>query len=130
MMPGPCLHLVPEETIPRTMKNYLVAIAFSCLGLLPSCVGSREEPKAPAVESEKPKDDYDPTRGIGMTAEVGALPEDATIYAFKDSFAAIQDCFVEAAAANEFLGGLIAFEVEVNARGKVSGVFAKQTTLG
>lgn len=64
-----------------------------------------------------------------MSAEIGALPEEETVAAFHEAWPAIQDCFVRGSRRIEFLGGDIAFAVEVDASGSAS-VFAKQTTIG
>jgi hypothetical protein len=57
------------------------------------------------------------------------LPEEDTVNAFRDSFPAIRDCFARGAERIEFLGGDIAFSVEVDSGGAAS-IFAKETTLG
>lgn len=86
-----------------------------------------EDPSSGQEQSKK--DDYDPTADMEVMAEVGALPEEETVAAFKDSFPAIQECFVNGAKRIEFLGGDIAFSVEVDRMGNAT-VFAKETTIG
>ncbi len=94
-----------------------------------ACAGTQPPPAEP--ESDKAADDdADSTSDITMMAEVGALPEDAAIYAFKDAFEDIEDCFADATAQNELLSGDVAFFVEVNAQGGVNHVYAKESTLG
>jgi hypothetical protein len=80
-------------------------------------------------EEQGSRGDYDSTADIEVMADVGALPEEETVNAFKNAFPAIQDCFVRGAERIEFLGGEIAFAVEVDRMGSVS-IFAKETTIG
>jgi hypothetical protein len=110
------------------MKSYpLVPLSLSYL-LCFGCGGPEKPAAQPA--SERTEDDYDPTRIVSATAEIGAMPEDATIYAFKDSWPDIQDCFKEGTERLEFIGGHIEVQVVVDSTGHPSHIFARNSTLG
>ncbi len=111
-----------------TFSRRLVA-ALTGVTLL-ACAGSQEEPKAANTELDDDGDDYDSTAHIGATAEVGALPEEDTVYAFRESFEAIQECFINGAKRLDFIGGEISFQVWVGSDGEVATVFAETSTLG
>ena len=97
---------------------------------LSACGGSASPPQEPQVETRDTSDDYDPTSEIGATAEIGALPEEETIAAFRGSFEPIQECFINGAQRLEFLAGEIAFNVVVGSDGEVRQIFAERSTLG
>lgn len=107
-------------------------LVLGTLLLAPSATscGPDKPPEDASTDRDAKSDDYDPTKNIEMMAEVGALPEEEAVAAFKDSFPAIQDCFIEGARRIEFLGGDISFTVEVNHEGEAEYVYASQTTLG
>jgi len=115
----------------RLSPRFFLAIlsASPWLGTLSSCGGTQKE-----VETVDAEDDADraadSTAHIGATAEIGALPEEDSVYAFRESFEAIQECFVTGAQRLEFIGGEISFQVWVDAEGKVQTVFAQTSTLG
>jgi len=106
------------------------AYVLSCSVLVAACGGSPPKAQDANSETSRPKRDYDPTSQIGATAEVGALPEEETQYAMKESFDGIRRCFVTGSRRIEFLGGEIALNVTVGAQGHVKGVFAERSTLG
>jgi hypothetical protein len=92
--------------------------------------GSKQEVKPVDVKLDEERRDYDPTRSMGATAEVGAMPEEESVYAFKESLQGIQDCFVAGSQRIEFLGGQISLQVWVNETGQAQTVFADRSTLG
>jgi hypothetical protein len=110
---------------PLRFCSYVVVVTASFV----ACGPDKPPADASTQDEKATHDDYDPTQGIEMTAEVGALPEEETVAAFRNSFPAIQDCFIQGSERIEFLGGDISFEVEVDASGQAR-VFAKQTTIG
>jgi hypothetical protein len=111
--------------------RYLSKTAYTvCLSSVLLACGSQQEAKPVDVEIQQAKDDYDPARNVGATAEIGAMPEEESVYAFKESFDGIRDCFVAGAQRLEFLGGRISLQVWVDEHGKPQTVFADQSTLG
>lgn len=99
------------------------------LPLFTACGGSEPPPQTPASQSDD-RDDEDSTRGIGAMAEIGAMPEEETVAAFRGALNPIQRCFLDGARRLEFLGGEVAIQVRVGRNGKVAGVFAERSTLG
>jgi hypothetical protein len=97
-------------------------VAFGC--------GGQQEVKPANVTLDESRQDADPTREIGASAEIGAMPEEQSVYAFKESFNGIQKCFMAGSRRIEFLGGQISLQVWVNDRGQAQIVFADQSTLG
>lgn len=67
---------------------------------------------------------------INVSAEVGAMPVEATEYAFKHAFKGIQRCFTKNLTKQEFIGGEIALKVLVGPEGQVKHVFAEHSTIG
>lgn len=65
-----------------------------------------------------------------MSAEIGALPPEATTAAFEQSLREIQDCFFKGSRRIEFLSGSITFKVVVGQDGTAEHAFAPQSTLG
>lgn len=108
-----------------------IALPLACAAALTCAACGPDQPPAEPSQEQgaRSRDDYDPTADMEVMAEVGALPEEETVNAFKDSFPALQDCFTRGAKRIEFLGGDIAFSVEVDRMGNAS-VFAKETTIG
>jgi hypothetical protein len=99
-------------------------------GIAVACGPDKPADSAADQSNEQDTDNYDPTEGISAMAEVGALPEEQAVNAFKDSFPAIQDCFIRGAERIEFLGGDIAFFIQVNAAAEAEYIYAKETTIG
>lgn len=95
-----------------------------------ACGGTQPEAKQANANLDEERSDYDSTANIDMSAEVGALPEDEAIYAFKQSFRDIQDCFMRGARRIDFIGGQISIQVWVDSNGQVATVFAETSTLG
>lgn len=109
----------------RTQLAYLALLTTTLL----RCGGTPEPAKEPANHA-KARSDADSTRGIGASAEVGALPEEEAQYALKSAFDGIRRCFVKGAERIEFLGGEIAVNVTVGETGAVKSVYAERSTLG
>src|SRR5690606_14761149 len=95
---------VARQPVPTAAKSMAAVLAASVF----SCGTPSQEARAPEAEPRS-HDDYDSTAHIGATAEVGALPEEDTAYAFKESFGAIQDCFIAGVRRVDYLGGEISF---------------------
>ncbi len=116
------------------MKNMLrfsqLLLPLLCSWTLLACGGSQTEAKPVDTEDQRHDDDYDSTAHIGATAEIGALPEEDSVYAFRESFDAIQECFLNGSKRLDFIGGEISFQVWVNSDGGVETVFAETSTLG
>jgi hypothetical protein len=102
--------------------------AVSTLLLATACGGSPADPKTPEAESTERRAAR--SSGIETSAEVGALPTEATQFAMKESLKGISRCFMSGTQRIEFLGGEIAVNVTVGSEGAVSSVFAERSTLG
>lgn len=114
----------------RTPRSALV-LAVLVLPLFATGCGPDKPAEEPDADTDADtREDYDPTAHISATAEVGALPEEETVNAFKDSFPAIQECFIRGAQRIEFIGGEISFFIQVNSQGEAEYVYAKETTIG
>jgi hypothetical protein len=106
--------------------------AFNILSVslsLAACGGSTETAKHPATDRSR-SERADSTAAIGATAEIGAMPEEETQYALKESFDGIRKCFMDGSRRIEFLGGEIAVNVTIGSAGTVAEVFAERSTLG
>ncbi len=116
----------------RTYGNICILTALLATSGAPlsGCGGPQKEVKAADVELEEEDDGYTGVEHIGATAEVGALPEEDSVYAFRESFDEIQRCFIDGARRIDFIGGEISFQVWVNAGGDVEVVYADISTLG
>ncbi len=112
------------------MKRIVLLPCLLVTQITVGCGGSSQEPNTADTAPQDERPDYDSTAQIGATAEVGALPEEEAIWAFKESFEDIQKCFVTGSRRIEFIGGQISFQVWVDSSGGVQTVFAEQSTLG
>lgn len=122
------MHRRPSASQPLQSSRHALCTAIAALAF--TACGPDKPADEPKTETESNNDDYDPTEGISAMAEVGALPEEQAVAAFKSSFPAIQDCFIDGAQRVEFLGGEIALSVQVNQAAEAEYVFARQSTLG
>lgn len=112
------------------MRYPINTVQVLFLGSVLLACGTKQEVKPVDVKLDEARDEYDPTRNIGATAEVGALPEEESVYAFKESFEGIRQCFIDGSERIEFLGGKISLQVWVNDQGRAQTVFAENSTLG
>ena len=94
------------------------------------CGGSQKEANTADNDVEEVDDEYTGVEHISATAEIGALPEEDSVWAFRESFDAIQKCFIAGAHRIDFIGGEISFQVWVNSAGQVEEVYADNSTLG
>jgi hypothetical protein len=101
-----------------------------CCALFAGCAGSQQAVTSAEPNQEDERDDWDSTAHIGATAEIGAMPEEESIEAFRNSFGEIQRCFISGAGRIDFIGGQISLQVWVGSDGEVQTVYADQSTLG
>jgi hypothetical protein len=118
-----------DKFVPARMKSSSFPYLPYAVALTLSACASNQNTTPKDASSEK-ESAHDGTSHIGATAEVGALPEEQSVYAFKESFDGIRECFTRGASRIEFLGGAISVQVWVDATGKVQNVFAPESTLG
>lgn len=114
----------------RYAMKSAIFVAFATAGSIALGCAAQQETKPVDVALEEKRSERDSTDSIGATAEVGALPEEQSVYAFEESFDGIKRCFSKGASRIEFLGGKISLQVWVTDEGKVNTVFAPQSTLG
>ncbi|MEN9578931.1 MAG: hypothetical protein RJA70_1940 [Pseudomonadota bacterium] len=98
--------------------------------LVSGCGAGAQQPAEPSDMNDDSRSRESDLSQVGVTAEVGALPEAETGYAFKQSFKGIERCLTQASERIEFFGGEFAVKVLVNAQGKAEHIFAERTTLG
>lgn len=110
----------------RSKFPFIVSIA---LPVFTACGGSEPPPQTPTSQYES-RDDEEETGGIEAMAEIGGMPEEATVAAFKAAFGPIQRCFAEGVRRVEYLGGELAVQVRVGKQGKVLAAFAERSSLG
>ncbi len=94
-----------------------------------SCGGSKPAAQTPD-EAPEPRRSHSSENSVQMSAEIGALPPEATAAAFEQSLDEIQSCFFQGSQRIEFLAGDITFKVIVGQGGRIEHVFAERSTLG
>ncbi len=111
------------------MARPLLLLPFAvALSMFTACGGSEPPPQTPRVEAAR--DDEDSVNDIGAMGEIGGMPEEETVAAFRGAFGPIQECFIAGARRVEYLGGEIAVQVRVGQKGKVQAVFAERSSIG
>lgn len=106
----------------RTLSACLFLTTINCGGSKPAAQAPDEAPEPTRSRSSE--------SSVQMSAEIGALPPEATAAAFEQSLEQIQACFFRGSQRVEFLGGSITFKVIVGQDGTVQHVFAERSTLG
>ncbi|MEB2311366.1 MAG: AgmX/PglI C-terminal domain-containing protein [Sorangiineae bacterium] len=107
----------------RTLGGWAAA-----LSLLAGCGNSTPPPKA-ATE------DVAPQRARGgpvpeVSAEIGALDEDAVTRTFAASLGSLQRCLEAGARRVEYLGGSVGFALEIDQSGALADARVSESTLG
>lgn len=109
-------------------RSQSLLIYAAALSMFTACGGSEPPPQTPQTEAVD--DDEDAVGHIGAMAEIGGMPEEETVAAFRGAFGPIQQCFITGARRIEYLGGEIAVQVRVGQAGKVQAVFAERSSIG
>lgn len=113
-----------------TRPRFMLGSALFTFATLSACGGSQtQEPKDPSQDNDSGSRPSDLSQ-IGMSAEIGALPEAETDYAFKQAFKGIEACLLKASQRIEFFGGEFAVKVHVGSDGQAEKIFAERSTLG
>lgn len=110
----------------RSKFPFIVSLA---LPVFTACGGSEPPPQTPTTQYQS-REEEDDTAGIEAMAEIGGMPEEATVAAFKAAFGPIQRCFTDGVRRVEYLGGELAVQVRVGKGGKVLAAFAEHSSLG
>jgi hypothetical protein len=110
----------------------LIRIAyFLAIATLPGLVACGSKPvsmvAAPPTTNAEPSRD---TSGIAVSAEVGALNEDAVDRVFEKAQSGLMECVSKGASRVELLGGDIAIFVGINANGRAEDARLEHSTLG
>ncbi len=104
-------------------------LAFSLLGC--SALGCGADPKPPAAAPEPPKaTSARPPGGVGVSAEIGALDEEATRKGFERASKGLMACYEKGAARVPFLAGDVAFYVRVAGDGSTKYAYVRDSSLG
>jgi hypothetical protein len=114
-------------------KTYQVRAALAAAmlagGLSGGCGGSDQVPKA-----QDRADDTDQRGGgakpIAVAAEIGALDEEQVDETFTKTLGQLQRCLNDGAKRVEFIGGGVAFYVEVDQAGKLEHAHLERSSLG
>ena len=110
------------------MMTRLLAV-FAAAFTVTACGGS--EPPAKAPTHETTDDDGDGSSSpIAVSAEVGALDEEKVTRVFQDSVSGLQACLNAGAKRVEFIGGSVAFSLEVDQSGHLASGYVAESTLG
>lgn len=106
----------------------LLSGSLATLLLLSACGGSSTpEPQAPQYELDE---DSDPENQMHMMQEFGGMNEDKVNRTVERLYPHLSDCLMQGSREVAFLGGDIAFLVQVNLRGEAVSVHAENSTLG
>lgn len=105
----------------------LIALGFVAVGLL----GCGADPKPPVAAPEPPKDTaMRPRGGVSVSAEIGALDEEATRKGFERASKGLMACYEKGAARVPFLAGDVAFYVRVAGDGSTKYAYVRDSSLG
>lgn len=113
----------------RKLSAGCVLLALAACGAVVGCGGSQPPPEAPAPELTS-DDDSSEESSMAVSSEVGGLNESKVNRAFEEAVPALQKCLNRGSQRVEFLGGAVAFFVEVGGDGQVGHAHLEQSTLG
>lgn len=113
----------------RNLSAGCVLLVSIAAGLAIGCGGSQPPAEAPAPEPSSDEDSSEES-GMAVSSDVGGLNEGKVNRAFEGAIPALQKCLNRGSQKLEFLGGAVAFFVEVNGDGEVSHAHLEQSTLG
>lgn len=102
----------------------LVVLAASLVG----CGGAPPKPATEPASAQQPS--AAPRNGVAVSAEVGALDEEATRKSFERATKTMTRCFQKGTERVPFLAGDVAFYVRVAGDGSAKYVFLRDSTLG
>jgi hypothetical protein len=93
------------------------------------CGGSAQPPQAsdPSVASDDRRSDR---QGMAVGSEIGALDEEQVDDTFRKSLRELQGCLNAGAQRVEFIGGAVAFYIEVDQSGRLEHAHLERSSLG
>ncbi len=112
----------------RALRSLLHVSLLSTATLAVACGGSAPPPKAPATPHEQAE--QEPKQQAQVSAEIGALDEDAVTKTFASSLGGLQKCLDQGAGKVQYLGGSVSFSIKVDRDGHLSDARLDQSTLG
>lgn len=112
----------------RALHSVLHATILPAAALAVACGGKPPPPKAPAPPPQQAKQHHE--QHAQVSAEIGALDEDAVTQTFASSLKGLQQCLDEGAGKVQYLGGSVSFSIKVNQDGSLDDARLDHSTLG
>jgi hypothetical protein len=97
--------------------------------VLAAC-GSEPPAKSANDVSEEPSGRHEESEGMSANAEIGALSEAAVDNTFQKSLSGLERCLSSGAQRVEFIGGKVAFYIEVDREGALEDARLEESTIG
>jgi hypothetical protein len=110
------------------LRSLFQATLISTAVLAAACGGDKPPPKAPTPPPEQ-AEQHDGQQAQ-VSAEIGALDEDAVTRTFASSLKGLQRCLDDGAGKVQYLGGSVSFSIKVDQRGQLSDARLDHSTLG
>ncbi len=110
------------------LRSLFQLALVSTAALAVACGGDKPPPKAPAPEHEQAEADH--TQQAQVSAEIGALDEDAVTRTFASTLKGLQRCLDDGAGKVQYLGGSVSFSIKVDQEGHLSDARLDHSTLG
>jgi hypothetical protein len=99
-------------------------------GLGAACGGNDTPAKSAREASDDDRRSQRDESGMSASAEIGALDEAAVDNTFRASLSGLERCLRVGARRVEFLGGGVAFYIEVDGSGRLSDAYLEDSSLG
>jgi hypothetical protein len=111
------------------LRSHQVCFVLTAATLLAAC-GSDTPAKSANDVSEEPSGSRGGSEGMSANAEIGALNEAAVDSAFQKSLSGFERCMQSGARRVEFIGGKVAFYIEVDREGALGDARLEESTIG
>lgn len=111
------------------MRSYQVCLVLTLATLLPAC-GSDTPAKNAHDVTEESSGSRGNSEGMSANAEIGALDEAAVDNTFQKSLSGLEHCLASGAQRVEFIGGKVAFYIEVDRQGALGEARLEDSTIG
>lgn len=112
----------------RVFRSVLEATLVSTAALCIACGADKPPPKAPAPPPRQAEAPH--RQQAQVSAEIGALDEDAVTKTFASSMKGLQRCLDHGAGKVQYLGGSVSFSIKVDQDGRLSDARLDRSTLG
>jgi hypothetical protein len=110
-------------------RSARTAIAIAIAAAAAAGCGGEQKPVESPQGGDEPRSDG-PSPGLGVSAEIGAMDEEATQRTFQKAAPKLSRCFTAGLKRVPYLGGEVRLALRVNQDGQARAAYVKDSTLG